>query len=311
MGAFKQIKQVAGVRHISKSKQVREYLLIILGLLIYTLGWTLFLIPQKITGGGASGMGALVYYLTGFPVGYSFLIINVVLIAIAMKIIGANFGVKTIVAVVLASAFLAVEQMLQQMYIPNGLLPGEENKLLSTILGGVFSGLGIGMAFSAGGSTGGTDIIAMIINKYRNVSPGKAILLADALIITSAFFVLRDQIFEQRLESIVFGFVVMGVTGYTIDAYLSGLKQSMQAMVFSKKYEAIADRITNEMGRGATILEGKGWYSKESQKILMVVVRKNEIGDLYRIVKEVDDEAFTSVASVMGVFGKGFDQIRH
>ncbi len=292
---------------------VREYLLITMGLLLYTLGWTLFLIPQEITGGGASGMGALVYYLTGFPVGASFLIINVVLIAIAMKIIGANFGVKTIIAVALASAFLAVEQFLQQMYIPNGLLPGVENRFLATILGGVFSGVGIGMAFSAGGSTGGTDIIAMIINKYRNVSPGKAILLADAIIITSAFFVLADEAhpLEQRLESLVFGFVVMGITGYTIDAYLSGLKQSMQAMVFSKKYEEIAERITTEMGRGATILEGKGWYSKESQKILMVVVRKNEIGDLYRIVKEVDEEAFTSVASVMGVFGKGFDQIRH
>ncbi len=297
------------MRKISTPELVREYLLITLGLVIYTLSWTLFLIPHRITGGGASGVGALVYYMSGFPVGYTFLMINGVLIALGMKLLGSGFGVKTIYAVAMASLLLAVEQRLQLEYLPGGLLPGVRNRFLSTIIGGGMAGAGVGMAFSQGGSTGGTDILAMIWNKYRGISPGKAILLMDAVIISSAFFVLQDMNLEQRLESIVYGFLVMVITGYTIDAYLTGMKRSLQVMVFSKNYEAIADRITGEMRRGATVINGQGWYSQQETKVLLVVVRKHELTDIYRIVRQEDPEAFTSVASVMGVYGKGFEQI--
>ena len=221
-------------RGILRTRALREYAVITLGLVIYTLGWTAFLIPMHITGGGASGIGTLVFYLTGFPVGYTFLIVNVILIAIAMKVVGANFGVKTIYGVLMASALLAVEQM----FITEGVLPND--RLLSAIIGGLASGLGIGMAISQGGSTGGTDIVAMIVNKYRNVSPGRAVLATDSIIVTSAFLVLADMDFRARLESIVYGYIVMGLTAYMIDTYLSGLKQSLQVLIFSKQYEAVS-----------------------------------------------------------------------
>jgi yitT family protein len=285
-------------------RTLREYLVITLGLLTYTMGWTCFLIPMKITGGGASGIGSLIYYLTGFPVGYSFLIFNVLLIGIAMKVVGANFGVKTIYAVIVASALLAVEQLLiTQPVLPN-------DRLLSSIIGGLMSGLGIGIAFSQGGSTGGTDIVAMLWCKYHNVSPGRVILATDAIIISSAFFVLADLSFTQRIENIVYGYLVMAVNSYAIDTYLNGIKQSLQVFIFSKDYEKVADRITADLHRGVTVVDGTGWYTKENTKVIITMLRKHEVNDLYKLVKQVDPKAFLSVASVMGVYGQGFENIR-
>ncbi len=285
-------------------RTLREYLVITLGLLTYTMGWTCFLIPMKITGGGASGIGSLIYYLTGFPVGYSFLIFNVLLIGIAMKVVGANFGVKTIYAVIVASALLAVEQLLiTQPVLPN-------DRLLSSIIGGLMSGLGIGIAFSQGGSTGGTDIVAMLWCKYHNVSPGRVILATDAIIISSAFFVLADLSFTQRVENIVYGYLVMAVNSYAIDTYLNGIKQSLQVFIFSKDYEKVADRITADLHRGVTVVDGTGWYTKEDTKVIITMLRKHEVNDLYKLVKQVDPKAFLSVASVMGVYGQGFENIR-
>ena len=285
-------------------RTLREYLVITLGLLTYTMGWTCFLIPMKITGGGASGIGSLIYYLTGFPVGYSFLIFNVLLIGIAMKVVGANFGVKTIYAVIVASTLLAVEQLLiTQPVLPN-------DRLLSSIIGGPMSGLGIGIAFSQGGSTGGTDIVAMLWCKYHNVSPGRVILATDAIIISSAFFVLADLSFTQRVENIVYGYLVMAVNSYAIDTYLNGIKQSLQVFIFSKDYEKVADRITADLHRGVTVIDGTGWYTKEDTKVIITMLRKHEVNDLYKLVKQVDPKAFLSVASVMGVYGQGFENIR-
>ena len=259
---------------------------------------------MKITGGGASGIGSLIYYLTGFPVGYSFLIFNVLLIGIAMKVVGANFGVKTIYAVIVASALLAVEQLLiTQPVLPN-------DRLLSSIIGGLMSGLGIGIAFSQGGSTGGTDIVAMLWCKYHNVSPGRVILATDAIIISSAFFVLADLSFTQRVENIVYGYLVMAVNSYAIDTYLNGIKQSLQVFIFSKDYEKVADRITADLHRGVTVVDGTGWYTKENTKVIITMLRKHEVNDLYKLVKQVDPKAFLSVASVMGVYGQGFENIR-
>ena len=285
-------------------RTLREYLVITLGLLTYTMGWTCFLIPMKITGGGASGIGSLIYYLTGFPVGYSFLIFNVLLIGIAMKVVGANFGVKTIYAVIVASALLAVEQLLiTQPVLPN-------DRLLSSIIGGLMSGLGIGIAFSQGGSTGGTDIVAMLWCKYHNVSPGRVMRATDAIIISSAFFVLADLSFTQRVENIVYGYLVMAVNSYAIATYLNGIKQSLQVFIFSKDYEKVADRITADLHRGVTVVDGTGWYTKENTKVIITMLRKHEVNDLYKLVKQVDPKAFLSVASVMGVYGQGFENIR-
>ncbi len=287
---------------------VKEYALIIFGLIIYTLGWTCFLVPMGITGGGASGIGTMVYLLTGgaVPVGVTYLVVNAILIIIAMKVIGANFGVKTIFAVGLASVLLYVEQILLTKYVP--IMPNDI--LLSAIIGGAMSGLGIAIAFSQGGSTGGTDIIVMLVLKYRNMSPGKVLLMVDVLIVSSALFSLQELPFIERIARLMYGYITMVTTSYVIDLYLNGRKQSLQVFIFSKNYAAISDRINSEMNRGVTVLDAKGWYSKEEGKVLLVVVRSNERSTLYRIIKEEDQAAFISAANVSGVFGRGFEAIK-
>ena len=222
---------------------------------------------------------------------------------LAIKILGANFGVKTIFGIITASILLSTLQTLIKQ-------PIVDDKFMSAIIGGMLSGVGIGITFTQGGSSGGTDIIAMIINKYRNISPGKVILYIDVFIIGSAFLVLLDQDPVKRIETIVYGYVSMSITAYAIDAVLSGNRQSVQIFIFSKKYAAIADRITNDIRRGVTLMDGKGWYTKEQQTVLITLVRKHEVNDVYKIIKELDSEAFISVANVMGVYGQGFERIR-
>ncbi|MGE0076820.1 MAG: YitT family protein [Bacteroidales bacterium] len=285
-------------------KTIRSYSIIVFGLLLYALSWTAFLIPHKITGGGVSGVGALIFYATGFPLGYTYFLINIGLILIAIKMLGANFGVKTVFGVIVGSVLLSVLQVLIKQ-------PIVDDKFMSTIIGGAIAGIGIGIVFTQGGSSGGTDIIAMIINKYKNISPGRIILMCDVFIIGSSFLVLLDLEPAKRIETIVYGYVAMAITAYCIDAVLSGSKQSVQVFIFSKQYQSIADRITNELGRGVTVIDGQGWFSKENQKVLITLVRKYEANDVYRVIKEIDPEAFISVASVMGVYGKGFERIRH
>lgn len=284
-------------------KSLRTYSIFTLGLFVYTFAVIGFIIPHKITSGGVSGIGALVYFATGFPVGYTYFIINIGLILLAIKVLGTNFGVKTIYGVIVASLLLSV----LQRYITQPIL---EDKFMSIILGGAIAGAGLGICFSQGGSTGGTDIIAMIINKYRNISPGRVILYCDIFIIGSAYFVLYDLQPAQRIEAIVYGYVAMAITSYTIDAVLSGSKQSLQMFIFSKKHSEIADLIVKEVARGVTVIDGQGWYSKDNQKVLITLVRKHEASEVYRIIKEIDPEAFISVANVMGVYGKGFDNLK-
>ncbi|MDX9846901.1 MAG: YitT family protein [Tenuifilaceae bacterium] len=291
------------MKFIPLLKAARVYSIIIFGIFLYSLSWTAFLLPHKITGGGISGVGALVYYATGFPVGYTYFLVNIGLILIAIRILGASFGVKTIFGVVAGSVLLSVMQSLIQ-------LPVVDDKFLSAIIGGILSGVGLGIIFTQGGSTGGTDIIAMIVNKYRNISPGRVILMCDVFIIGSSFFVLTELPPVKRIETIVYGYVAMAITAYAIDAVLSGSKQSVQMFIFSKNHDQIADRITNQIKRGVTVIDGVGWYTKENQKVVITLVRKHEVSDIYIIIKEIDHDAFVSVANVMGVYGQGFERIR-
>lgn len=282
----------------------RSYLIISFGLAIFALAWTAFLIPHRITGSGVSGIGALVFYATEIPVGYTFFAVNLGLLLVAIKVLGANFGVKTVFGVVIAALLLSILQSVIHT-------PIVEDKFLSTIIGGGLGGVGLGIIFTQGGSTGGTDIIAMIVNKYRNISPGRVILLCDVFIIGSSFLVLTDMEPAKRIETIVYGYVAMALQAYAIDTLLSGNKQSVQVLIFSKNYVEIANKISTSMGRGATVIDGMGWFTKEPQKVLITLVRKHEASDLYRMIKEVDNKAFISVSNVMGVYGKGFEQIRN
>jgi len=291
------MKKIAGI--------LKEYSLITLGLFIFALGWTAFLIPSEITSGGVSGIGTLIYFATegNIPVGISYFVINIGLLVIALKFLGKSFGVKTVFAILVASGFLAfLQKVINQ--------PVVEEKFMAAIIGGMMSGVGIGLTFSQGGSTGGTDIIALIINKKRNISPGRLILYIDVIIISSSYFVLFDLEPIQRIQAIVYGYVAMAVTAYTIDLVISGTKQSLQMFIFTDKPTEIADQIVNEARRGVTMIDGKGWHSGKDRKILMVLIRKSESAQVYKIVKQADPDAFMSVNSAMGVYGKGFDKMK-
>jgi uncharacterized membrane-anchored protein YitT (DUF2179 family) len=276
---------------------IKDYVIMLMGLTLYVLSWTLFLVPAKITGGGISGLAAVIFYSTKIPIGLTFFAINVFLVAAAIKVLGASFGIKTIFSMVVLSLLFA---------IPQDLFPGAiiEDNFLSAVLGGMMAGVGIGLVFSRGGSTGGTDIIAMIINKYRNISPGRIIMYCDVIIIGSSYFLVHS------LDKMVYGFVSMAVVSYTLDSFLSGSNASAQIFIFSPKYEEIADFINNESRRGVTVLNGTGWYTQQDVKVLMTVVRKKETSMLFRKIKEIDPDAFISMASVMGVYGQGFDKIK-
>lgn len=275
----------------------KSYFMISLGLFIFAFGWSAFLIPSGIVGGGVSGISSLIFFSTGLPVGVVSLIINAVFLLVALKLLGAKFGVNTVFGILLSSAFFIIlPQIIQK--------PLVDDPFMCALIGGMLSGLGVGIAFSNGGNSGGTDIVALIITNYYNISPGRVIIYIDILIIASSYLVFGS------IEKIVYGYVVMGVFGYTLDAVIEGNKQSYQMMIFSKNNAEIADRIGTEIHRGVTLLKGKGWYTKQDQDVLMVIAQKNDKNDIMRIIKECDDSAFISIAKVSGVFGRNFDRIK-
>lgn len=294
---------------------VKEYLLITLGIVVYTLGWTIFLTPNNLIGGGVSGISAIIQYATGFKMGYSYFIINAVLLVISLFIIGPSFGVKTVYAIILASCCLNEFQTIIPVTLINDLAVAN-GKLLCSIIGGSMAGLGIGISISQGGSTGGTDIIALIITKFRNVSPGRVILTIDVFIIASSLlfpsYTAEGQkiAFDGKFATAVYGMILVTVCGYVVDLYIAGSKQSVQLFILSKKYEEIADLIASDFHRGVTVIDGKGWYTKQSASVLMVITRKTDLNLLLRSIQQVDPDAFLSISSVAGVYGQGFDTIK-
>jgi len=271
--------------------------MITFGLFLSALGWTAFLLPAKIIGGGVSGIGSVIYFASGFPVGFSILIINAILVLLAIRILGATFGVKTIISISIMSGLF----MILQYFIKE---PIVHDNLMAALIGGGLSGAGVGIAIANGGNSGGTDIIALIITKYRNVSPGKVLLYLDFFIIASSFFIFRS------IEKIVYGYVSMGVVSYCIDMIITGSRQTYQIMIFSEQREDIAERIVNEIGRGVTSIKGRGWYTKADTEVLMILAHKYDKPRILKIVHECDKKAFVSVAKVQGVYGLNFDKIK-
>ena len=312
----------------------KEWALVTLGILIYVTGWALFLMPNNLVGGGVSGISSMIQYATGgaIQMGYSYFVLNAILIILAMVVIGMGFGAKTIYAIILASVGLRFlpdlipTEIIQTLALQNG-------KLMSTLCGGLMAGIGIGMSISNGGSTGGTDIIALIYTKYRNVSPGKVILYIDFVIILSSLLIpsivpdldpaTGKQLlgadgqplthlmpFSEKVTTVIYGLILVTVNGRVIDSYLSGSQQSVQLFILSKHYAEIADSITHDLHRGVTVLDGKGWYTKDPAEVLMVITRKTDVNLFLRQIKAIDPNAFLSVSSVNGVYGRGFEAIK-
>ena len=294
---------------------LKEYALVTLGVVSYALGWTIFLLPNNLVGGGVSGFASIVMYATGISMGVTYFVLNVLLLLIGTKILGTGFGGKTIYAIIMTSVMLSImpkiipSDFIQEFATSNG-------KLICTILGGVIAGFGIGLSISQGGSTGGTDIIALLWCKFYPASPGRVILIIDVGIILSSLlfpsYTDSGELlgFSDKLAIVVYGLIQVTVSGYAVDLYLSGSKQSVQAFIFTKKVSEMADAIAFDMKRGVTVIPAKGWYSKEERQVLMVVTRKTDLNLLLRYVKNIDPDAFLSVSTVMGVYGQGFDTIK-
>lgn len=306
----------------SLAERVKEYVLLTAGVLSYALGWSVFLLPHNLVGGGVSGFASILYYATGVPMGLTYFIVNVILLIIGTRILGRGFGAKTIYAIIATSVLLAVMPSLVPEEIING-LSFDNSKLICTCIGGLIAGFGIGLSISQGGSTGGTDIVALLWCKFHPASPGRVILLIDIVIILSSLLfpsyttevVDGQQVstllpFTEKLLIVIYGLLQVTVSGFAVDMYLSGSKQSVQAFIFTKKSKEMADAIAFDMKRGVTMIPAKGWYTKEDRDVLMVVTRKADLNLLLRYVKSIDPDAFLSISTVMGVYGQGFDAIK-
>ena len=282
-------------------KGIKEYVLMTLGMLLYSFGWIGCVMPAHGTGGGATGMSlvlstALHEWLgVTVQIGTIAFIINAVLLLFAGFIVGWNFGIKTVFCVMMISVGLNFWSAV----LPEGDFLHLE-RILSVILGGILAGTGIAMCFSQGGSTGGTDIVAMIINKYRTISYGKILIYSDFVIIASSMLV------GYHIDTVIYGYVMTAVVGYTVDMIMAGNQQSSQVFIVTRDYEKMADAIANNVHRGVTLIDSQGWYSKQTSKIVMVVCRKRETSMVLKFVKTVDPQAFMTVGSVMGVYGLGF-----
>ena len=288
--------------------EIKSHIIITLAIIMSAIGWCIFLIPNQMLGGGVTGLSTIIYWLTGIPTGVMIFIFNAILIFISFKSLGKRFAFSTIYSVIVTSVVFYVMQEyivdIMQEHLGSLPLSGNEHRLLAALLGSALNGVACGIIFLEGSSTGGTDVIAVMINKYRNVTIGRLSLFINVAVITCSYFVYKD------LELLIYSYVGLMVTSYAVDLTMNGSKQSVQMFIFTSKPHEIADRVGDEVHRGVTMIKGTGWYSKKESEIVMVVVRKTESQRVIRIVKQADPAAFVSVNTVMGVYGKGFEMMK-
>ena len=277
-----------------------DYVLITIGSIIFCLAWTSFLIPNGLASGGMTGLCTIIQYGTGIPVGVTYPIINVLLLILAFFSLGKSFGFKTVYVIVFTSILFEVLPRFPQLEVLN--IP---DKLLVALVGGSMESIGIGIVLLKGGSTGGTDIVAMIINKYWPISPGKVYLYSDIFIIALLLFVPGMGIVDM-----IYAYVVMLTFSFGVDYVLLGNKSSVQILVFSSKYKEIADHIINDVHRGVTALQSVGWYSQKESKVLLIVARKQQMNEVVSEIKEIDRNAFISISTANSVYGEGFEELK-
>ena len=292
--------------------EVKDYFFITLGIMLYTISFTVFLMPYQIVAGGVTGLSAIIYYATGFHVQNTYIIINLSLLVVALKVLGFKFLFKTIYAIFLLYFLLIVAQDIIPKQ-PNGMpikLLGEGQDFMSMIIGCVITGVALSTVFLHNGSTGGTDIIAASVNKYHNVSLGTVLIAVDFCIIGSCMFFPQFGSYLERAHKVMFGLCVMTLENFSLDYIMNARRESVQFMIFSRKYQEIANAIGIETGHGVTILDGHGWYTGQEIKVLCILAKKRESTDIFRLIKLIDPNAFVSQSSVVGVYGEGFDEMK-
>lgn len=278
--------------------EVKDYVMILLGILLYAFSFRGFIYPHNITSGGLAGLASVIGWALNIDMSIPYNIINLSLLVVAIIILGWRFTVRTTFGVVIVGTLIKVVGN----FFPEPLLPNDP--ALAVVLGAIGVGTSLGIVFSANGSTGGTDILAMIINKYRTITIGRALMFMDVIILASSYFLFRDP------DKLLYSILQVAVANLTVDFYLNGYRQSMQFFIISSKFDEISNRILTEVNRGCTLLNGEGAYTKKEVKIMMVIARKTEASQIFRIVKEIDPAAFITQSLVRGVYGQGFDIIK-
>ena len=282
----------------SFGKELRDYILITIAMLSYAIGWGVFLLPNNITTGGVAGVSSILYWATGIPVQLSYFVINGILLLIALRVLGWRFCVKTVYAVTVLTISIGLVTDHYNAHLLS------DQPFMAAIIGSVFCGCGVGLGLSSNGSTGGTDIIAAIMNKYRDVSLGRVIMICDVIIISSSYLVLRDW------EKVIYGYVVLYVTAFCIDQVVESARRSVQFFIISDKFREIGERINREPHRGCTVVDAQGFYSGKEVKMLFVLAKRRQSDLIFRIINEVDPHAFVSQSAVIGVYGEGCDNFK-
>ncbi len=276
----------------------QDYVMITLGLFCYAFGFTAFILPEKIVIGSVTGLSSLIHFWLGWNVAVTYYVINVILLAIAFHSVGKQFVLRTIIGASIATLFIA----LLQPQFPTPII--EQQTFMNVILGAVLCGLGLGIVFTHNGSTGGTDIIAAMVAKYSTVSFGRTMMYCDVLIICSSWLLFHS------IDKIVYGLIFMVIYSVAADRVINNTRQSVQFLIISKKWKEIADNVISEAHRGCTILDGTGWYTKDEVKILLVMCRKHESVNIFRIIKMTDRQAIITQSNVNGAYGFGFDELK-
>ncbi len=292
-------------------QEAKDYIWISLGLMLYTFGWTVFLLPYEIVTGGVTGLSAIIFYATRIPIEYSYFVINFALLVVALKVLGFKFMFKTIYAIFFLSFLLWGAQKL--MTGPDGsfyqvLGPGQD--FMSLIIGCMLTGTSLAIVFLHNGSTGGTDIIAAVVNKFHDFSLGTVLIGVDLCIIGSCLFIPQFGEELQRCHKVVFGLCTMCIECFMLDYVMNARRESVQFLIFSREYEKIARAITEKTDHTLTILDGHGWYTGKEMKVICLLAKKRESVLIFRLIKMIDPRAFVSQSSVIGVYGEGFDQIK-
>ncbi|TGG40332.1 YitT family protein [Duncaniella freteri] len=278
----------------------RDYVMIVVAIFIFGFGFSAFILPEKVVIGGVTGVGTIAYLLTGktYMIGLTQYAINLVLLGIAYFVVGKQFVVKTIFGATVISLVVTIMPPL----FDGPLVPGQP--FMNVCIGGIFTGIALGLVFVHNGSTGGTDIVAAIVAKRTNVTIGRTMLFVDFAIISSSFLLTHE------IAKVLYGFVVLIITSYMVDLVINTNRQAVQFLIISPNWERIATAVNLHARRGVTVMDGMGWYTKHSVKILLIVCRKIESVTIFRIVKSIDPTAFISQANVNGVYGQGFDELK-
>lgn len=276
-----------------------DYFLMTVGGLIFCLAWTSFIIPNGLSSGGLTGLCTIIQFATGIPIGWSYPVINVMLLILAFFTLGKGFGFKTIYMIAMTSLFFEILPKFPQLVVMM------DEKLLVALVGAAMESVGLGLVLMRGGSAGGTDIIAMIVNKYWPVSPGRVYLVTDVFIIACLLIVP-----DKGLVDMIYAYVIMLGFSFGVDFVLLGNKSSVQILVFSSKYQEIADHIIHDIHRGVTALQSVGWYTQKESKVLLILVRKYQMNEVVNEIKRIDRKAFISVSTAMSVYGEGFEEVK-